>query len=122
MLLPYVGKPVREKVRRERTVSQVSCQVGKGRTFKRFKPDLDQVVVHGKNTDDLQYVRKTDSYSHLFACYLLSVYGTFIEGHKSASHCMAGNEEVMGLWAKFSSESMTKQTAEEHLIMAYERT
>ena len=96
--------------------------VRKRKNFKRFKRDLDQVVVHGKNTDDLQYVRETDSYSisHLFACYLLSVFGTFSEGHQSASHCMAGNEEVMGLWAKFSSEGMTKQAAEEHLMMAYE--
>ena len=78
-------------------------------------------MVHGKNTDDLQYVRETDSYSHLFACYLLSVFDTFTEGHKSASHCMAGNEEVMGLWAKFSSEGMTKQAPEEHLMMAYDR-
>ena len=91
------------------------------KNFKRFKRDLGQVVVHGKNTDDLQYVRETDSYSHLFACYLVSAFGTFTEGHKPASHCMVRNEEVMGLWAKFSSQGMTKQAAEEHLMMAYER-
>ena len=34
---------------------------------------------------------------------------------------MAGNAEVMDLWAKFSNESMTTVAAEEHLMMAYER-
>ena len=95
--------------------------IRKRKNFKRFKRDLDQVVVHGKNTDDLQYVRETDSYTHLFACYLLSVFGTFTEGHKSASHCIAGNDEVMGHWAKFSSVGMTKEAAEEHLMMSNER-
>ena len=64
---------------------------------------------------------ETDGYSHLFACYLLSVFGTFTEGQKSESHRMAGNAEVMDLLAKFSSEGMTKVAAEEHLMMAYER-
>ena len=95
--------------------------IRKRKNFKKFKRDLGQVVVHRKNTDDLQYVREADSYSQLFACYLLSVFDIFTEGHQSASHCMAGNEEVMGLWATFSSQGMTKQAAEEHLMIAYER-
>ena len=66
-------------------------------------------------------MKKADSYSHLFACYLLSAFDTFTEGQKSTSHCMAGNKEVMDLWAKFSSEGMTKVVSEEHLMMAYER-
>ena len=78
-------------------------------------------MVNGKNTDDVQYVKEADSYSHVFACYLLSAFGTFTEGQKSASHCMAGNKEVMNLWAKFSSEGITKMSAEEHLMMTYER-
>ena len=60
--------------------------------------------------DDIQYVLETDSYSHLFACYLLSVFGTFTEGQKSDGDCMAGNAEVMDLWAKFSSEGMTQRS------------
>ena len=75
----------------------------------------------GRNTDDIQYVLGTDGYSHFFACYLLSVFGTSTEGQKSEGHRMAGNTEVMDLCAKFSSEGMTKVAAEEHLMMAYER-
>ena len=78
-------------------------------------------MLQGRNTDDVQYVLETDGYSHLFACYLLSVFGTFTEGQKSEGHRMAGNAKVMDLWAKFSSEGMTKVT-EEHLMKAYERT
>ena len=78
-------------------------------------------MLQGKNTDDVQYVVETDGYSHHFTCYLLSVFGTLTEGQKSEGHRMAGNAEVMDLWAKFSSEGMTKLAAEEHLMMAYER-
>ena len=91
------------------------------KNFKRFKADLQQVLLQAKNTDDVQYVLETDGYSHLFACYLLSVFGTFTEGQKSDGHLMAGNAEVMDLWAKFSNERMTKVAVEEHLMMAYER-
>ena len=49
-------------------------------------------MVYGRNTDDVQYVKETDSYSHLFACYLLSAFGTFTEGQESASHIMAGKQ------------------------------
>ena len=78
-------------------------------------------MVNGKNTDDVQYVRETDGCPHLFTYYLMSVFGTYAEGHKSVDHSLAGNTEVMGLWEKFSNEGMTNLTAEEHLMMAYER-
>ena len=67
----------------------------KKKNFKRFKHDLQQAVLQGKNTDDVQYVLETDGYSHPFACYLLSVFGTFTEGQNSEGHRMAGNAEVM---------------------------
>ena len=68
-------------------------------------------MVKGRNTDDVQYLKEADSYPHLFACYLLSAFGIFTEGKKSASHCMAGNKEVIDLWEKFSSEGMTKMAS-----------
>ena len=78
------------------------------------------MVVRGRNTDDVQYVKEPDSYPHLFAYYLLSAFGTYAEGHESAEHSMAGNTEIIGLWEKFSNEGITKLIAEEHLMMAYE--
>ena len=89
--------------------------VRKKKNFERFKHDIAGVVVEGRNSDDLQYVMKIDDNSHLFACYLLSVFGDFTEGHS-----MAGNAEVMDLWVRFSSEGMNKKAAEEHLMMAFE--
>ena len=77
-------------------------------------------MVEGRNTDDLQYVMKVDDNSHLFVCYLLSVFSDFTEGHSSEGHSMAGNAEVMDLWVRFSSEGMNKKAAEEHLMMAFE--
>ena len=69
--------------------------IRKKKNFKEFRRDLEQVVVKGRNTDDVQYMKEADSYSHLFACYLLSAFGTFTEGQMSASHCMAGNKEIL---------------------------
>ena len=77
-------------------------------------------MVEGKNTDDLLYVMEIEDNSHLFACYLLSIFGDFTEGYRSEGHRMAGNAEVMDLWARFSSESMNEKAAEEHLMMAFE--
>ena len=37
--------------------------IRKKKNFKRFKHDLQQVVLQGRNTDDVQYVLETDGYS-----------------------------------------------------------
>ena len=99
-----------------------NVSIRKKKNFKRFKHDLQQVLLQRKNTDDVQNLFETDGYSHLFACYLLSGFSTFTEGQKSSGHHMAGNAEVMDLWAKFSSKGMTKVATEEHLMMTYERS
>ena len=41
--------------------------IRKKKNFKKFRGDLEQVVVKGKNTDDVQYVKKADSLCVLFA-------------------------------------------------------
>ena len=107
----HLGKLQREKTLAMRTVSQVSL-LKKKKSFKKFKRDRAQVMIQGKDIDDLQYVMETDCNSHLFACYLLSVFGGFAEGHKSEAHHMSGNSEVMDLWVRFSSELMSKMAAE----------
>ena len=100
--------------------TEVQCLASvRKKNFKRFKHDLAQVVIEGKLTDDLQYVMGTDDNSDLYACHLLSAFGDFAEGHSSEGHRMAGNAEVMELWARFSGEGMSKMAAEEHLKMAY---
>ena len=62
------------------------------------------MVVDGRKTDDLQYVMETDDNSHLFACCLVSVFGDYARGHPSNDHHMAGNKEVMDLWARLSDK------------------
>ena len=93
--------------------------IRKKKNFKRFRHDLHQVVVEGRKTDDLQYLMETDDNSHLFACYLVSVFGDCVQGHQSNDHHMTGNKEVMGLWAKLFSEGITSVAAEEQLKTAY---
>ena len=100
--------------------SKPGKSVRKKKSFKRFKHDIAQVAVEGRNTDDLQYVMEIDDNSHLFACYLLSIFGDFTEGHSSEGHSMAGNADVMELSARFSSEGMNKTAAEEHWMMVFE--
>ena len=87
--------------------------------FKRFKSDLAQVVVRGKDTDSLQYIMETNDNARRFACYLLFRFGGLTEALRAEGHHMMGNEEVMALWAKFTSKGLAKETAEELLMMAY---
>ena len=100
-----VAARIRQACKRKNSAGEDSkagnISIRKKNNFKSFKRVLQQVVLQGRNTDDVQYVLETDGYSHLFACYLLSVFGTFTEGQKSKGHRMAGNAEVMDLWAKF---------------------
>ena len=68
--------------------------------FKRFKSDLEQIVVDGKTTDWLQYVMEMENSSKFYVLYLLSVFGDFDEAHSTPGLYMAGNSEVMEFWAK----------------------
>ena len=117
MLIPEFGKRVR-KVLLERTASQVMFLLGKTRTLKGPSMTSSRSCSRGR-------IRMTFS-----MCWRLTVIRTFLraiccrfftEGQKSEGRRMAGNAEVMDLWAKFSSEGMTKVAAEEHLMMAQER-
>ena len=89
--------------------------VRKKKSFKRFRHDLEQVVIRGKCTSGLQYILETD-HKNLYASYLLSVFGDFAGAHGTVSHKMADNPEVMDLWEQYSGE----ETAEEALRMTYE--
>ena len=64
---------------------------------------------------------ETDDNTCLFVYFLLSRFGDVTEALKYRGHHMTGNVEVMALWARFSSEGMTKMAVEEFLMMAYEQ-
>ena len=79
--------------------------IRKEKSFKRFRQDLHRIV-------------ETDDNLHLFACYLVSVFGDYAQGHQSNDHHITRNKEVMDLWAKLSDEGMTRVAAEEQLKTA----
>ena len=89
--------------------------------FKRFKSDLEQIVVDGKTTDELQYVMEMENSSKLYVLYLLSAFADFDEAHSMPGLYMTGNSEVMELWGKHSGEGMTKMAVEELLRVACEQ-
>ena len=60
VLLPESGKRLRGNVPLERTASQVMFLPEKRRTLKSSSMTSKQVVLQGKNTDDVQYVLETD--------------------------------------------------------------
>ena len=91
------------------------------KNFKRFKHDLEQVVIKGKCTNGLQYILETDHNARLCACYLLSIFGNFIGAHGAESHKVADNLEVMDLWARYFGIGMDKESAEEFLLRFYEQ-
>ena len=95
--------------------------IEKRNTFKRFKQDLEQVVLKGKITGGLQYVLEIDNSASICAYYLLSIYSDYAGRHSQDGECMADNTEVMELWQKFSGEGLDKESTEEHLLMKYER-
>ena len=87
------------------------------RSFKRFKQDLEQVVLKGRNTEDLRYVMEVDNREQVFASYLLMTFGDFAEAHSVDGHTMADCAKVFK--ARYSSEGQTKISAEEHLKLIH---
>ena len=96
-------------------------EIKKKRTFKNFKCDLEQVVIKGRSTDGHQYVMEVDNSPSVFALYLLSVSGDFTRSHSTEGHLMGDNAEVMDLWAHYFSKGLSKISAEELLMKAYEQ-
>ena len=121
----HVLTPVRsQRTAGNITVGQVALLGSIGllwKSFKRFRHDLEQVVIRGKCTSGLQYILETDNYASLCAYYLLSVFGDFTWAHGAESHKMTHNLEVMDLYVQYSSKGMNKESAEEYLLKAYEQ-
>ena len=72
-------------------------EIKEKRTFKKFKHDLEQVVIKGRSTDGLQYVMEVNNSPSVFALYLLWVFGDFARSHRAEGHQMGDNAEVMDL-------------------------
>ena len=71
---------------------------------KKFKRDLEQVVIKGRSTGGLQFVMEVNTGPSVFALYLWSVFGDFPRSHSAEVHQMGDNAEVMDLWAHYSSK------------------
>ena len=95
-------------------------EIKKKRTFEKFKHDLKQVVIKGRSTDGLQYVIEVDNSPSVFVPHLLSVFGDYARSHSAEGHQMGDNVEAMDLWACYHNEGLSKISAEELLMMAYE--
>ena len=82
-------------------------------TFKKFKSDLELVVLRGKNTDGVQYVREMGDRIEAFALYLFLIFGDYTCADRGEIR-MSGNQEVMDLW-RWCSKSMDKTAAKDRL-------
>ena len=92
-------------------LGKFKAEIKKKMTFKKFKRDLELVVIKGRSTDGLQYIMEVDNSLSVFALYLLSVFGDFARSHSAEGHQMGVNAEVMDLWAHYSSEGLSKISA-----------
>ena len=80
------------------------------------------MVPRGRRVDEFQYILERDDYNEVCAYYMVVHFGA-LSGTlptTNSEHKMAGNTEVMDLWAKFTSEGMNADDAVEHLRMALE--
>ena len=115
----------KQTIRRKNLDAEDSKQgkgaVRKRKSFKRFKHDLEQVVIKGRCPDGLQYILETTNNASLYAYYLLSVFGDYFGPHHVESHGMGDNLEIMDLWAKYSIKGMSKISAEKYLLKAFQQ-
>ena len=95
-----------------------SKKTGKGKiTFKKFKSDLDLVVMRGRNTDSVQYIWELKESELTYAVYLFFTYGDYARAEK-CDFLMLGNRVVMDHWKRLS-KTMDKSAAEDHLREVY---
>ena len=82
-------------------------------TYRRFKTDLELVVMRGKNTDGVQYILEMGDRKEACALYLFLTFGEYTRADRNEVH-MSGSREVMDLWRRFS-KSMDRTAAEDRL-------
>ena len=93
---------------------QSKSSTGGKETFKKFKKDLDLVVMRGKRTGGLDHILELSDRDNVYALYLLLTYGDYARTQHREIR-MSGNKEVMDLWRRHSREGMNKDKAEDFL-------
>ena len=79
-----------------------SKKTGKGKiTYRKFKSDLDLVVVRGRNMESVQYILESKERELAYAMYLLFTYGDYARA-ENRDFLMSGNQAVMDHWKRLS--------------------
>ena len=95
-----------------------SKKTGKGKvTYRKFKSDLNLVVMRGRNTESVQYVVELSEREHAYAVYLLCTYGDYARA-ENRDFLVSRNRVVMDHWKRLS-KTMDKPAAEERLHEIY---
>ena len=81
--------------------------------YRKFKSDLELVVMRGKNTDGVQYILEMGDRKEAYAFYLFLTFGEYTRADHNEVH-MSGSREVMDLWRRYS-KSMDRTAAEDCL-------
>ena len=92
----------------------------KRRNIQKFKDDIESVVMEREGSD-VQYIVGSERPEELYALWLVSQYGHRLTARSTRSFPINRNTRVMDLWSKYSSENMSRFTADEHLARAYEQ-
>ena len=82
-------------------------------TYKKFRSDLELVVMRGKETDGVRYILEMGGREEAYALYLYSIFGRYTRAECKDVY-MSGNREVMDLWRRYS-KSMDKTAVGESL-------
>ena len=83
-------------------------------TFKKFRNDLDLVVMRGRRKDGLQHILELSDFDNVCALYLLLTYGDYGRA-QHREFALSSNREVMDFWRHHSRKGMDKSTAEDLL-------
>ena len=86
-------------------------------TYRKFRSDLELVVMRGKNTDGVRYILEMGDREEAYALYLFSIFGDYTRAEHKDVHMM-GNQEVMDLCRRYS-KSMDETAAEDRLHMIH---
>ena len=92
----------------------------KRRNIQKFKEDIESVVMERENPD-VQYIVNSERPEELYALWLVSQYGHRLTALSTRSFPFNRNTRVMNLWSKYSNENMSRLSADELLMRAYEQ-
>ena len=82
-------------------------------TYRKFRSDLELIVMRGKNTDGVQYILEMGDRKEAYAFYLFLTFGEYTRADRNEVD-MSGGQEVMDLRRRYS-KSMDRTAAEDRL-------